>query len=174
MIRAFEAPHCLMRTLLLDDLWRRTDLRVERAQPHSTSGSVLLVKAARTGACVAVLKRRRREEAEREELVAHLAELLRRAARRVAALTRISCRTNDISGARAHETAIEHLPACSITLPPRPDPPRSTQAVGCPCPVSHTLYILASVAVAILPGAKDELCHRALTQATSSLPGLRR
>ena len=84
MIRAFEAPLCLAPTLLRDDLWRRIDLRVERARPHSTSGSVLLVKAARTGLCVAVLKRRRREEAAREELVSHLAELLRRAAESVA------------------------------------------------------------------------------------------
>jgi hypothetical protein len=49
MIQAFHAPRCLLPSLLADDLWRRTDLRVVRAQPHTTSGAVLLVKDAATG-----------------------------------------------------------------------------------------------------------------------------
>ena len=73
MIRAFEAPHCLAPALLRDDLWQRTDLVVARARPHSTSGGVLLVTdGAAGGRCLAVLKRRRHVEAQREELVSHL------------------------------------------------------------------------------------------------------
>ena len=40
MVHAFHAPRCLLPSLLADDLWRRTDLHVVRAQPHTTSGAV--------------------------------------------------------------------------------------------------------------------------------------